>query len=51
MQASHPLTLLPSPRRTADSHELLRVEPFHVKVRVWACAAPLLVLSMRAVAL
>ncbi len=50
MQAEQPDTLLPSPRRTADSQELLRAEPVQVKLSECACDAPLLVSSMRAVA-
>jgi hypothetical protein len=48
--ASQPVTLLPSPSRTAASHELLRVVPLQVKVSVCACEPPLLVPSMRALA-
>ena len=42
MQASQPLTLLPSPRRTAASQELLRALPVHVKESEWPTAPPLL---------
>jgi hypothetical protein len=43
MQAAHPLTELPSPMRTAASHELLRVVPVHVNANACPCAMPLLV--------
>jgi len=41
---------LSSPWRTAASQALLRTEPFHVKVRLWPCPAPLLTRKIRATA-
>ena len=38
---SQPLTVpLDSPWRTEASHELLRTEPFQVKLSEWLCATP-----------
>ncbi len=47
-QAPQPLTLLPSPMRTAASHELLREVPVQVKASVWPTAPPLLLAAMTA---
>ena len=51
MQASQPLTLLPSPIRTAASQELLRVVPVQVKERLCATAPPSLLAATTALAL